>query len=109
MVRRFIEQQDIGVHEQYPGKRYAHLPTPGQRPHVRLDYFAGKAQPSQDFTSSSVQGIAPEFLVTSLYLTEFLNQSIHRISECRITETLFDRAQAVRYFRYCARPGHRAH
>lgn len=79
MVARFVEEHDIGAHQQNAGKRHAHLPAARQRTDIAVHHLLAEAQTREHFAGASLERIAVQFLVTRLHLAVALDDLLHAI------------------------------
>ncbi len=74
MVRRLVEEQQVGIGEQQPGQRDPHHPAAGELADVALGVGIGKAQPGEDAASLSLDRPAAELLEPMLEAAVFVHQ-----------------------------------
>ena len=84
MVRRLVEQHDVGAHEQDAGERHAHLPAARQRADVAVHHLLAEAQAAQHFARAALQRVAVEFLEAMLHLAVALDEALHLVGPLRI-------------------------
>ncbi len=95
MVRRLVEEQDIGPAKEDACHRHAHFPSPGERANVAVDPLVVESQAVQNFARLTLERITAEMLVFLLDLPEARQDAIHVIGPRRVRHRLIQRLELV--------------
>ncbi len=119
MVARFIQQHDIGPHEQDARQGHAHFPPARKPPHVAIHHLLAEAKAVQHLARPAVQCVTAQFLETGLYLAKAFKDAVKLVhlpgighggfQRKQFGRDLGHRARAVHDFGHGAASGHLAH
>ena len=70
VVRRLVEQQDVGTAEQHARHGHAHLPAARERAHVAVDPLVVEPEAVEHLARLALERVAAEVLVLLLHLAE---------------------------------------
>ncbi len=119
MVRRFVEEHDVGAHQEDLRQRHAHLPAARQLADIAVHHRLAEAEAVKHFAGAPVQRIAVEFVIATLNFAVAGDDLVHLVGAVWIGHSCFqlchlgcqraDRSNAVDHFDHCAAPRHVAH
>ena len=84
MVRRLVEEHDVGAHEQDLRESHAHLPPAGQFADIAVHHRLAEAEAVQHLAGAPVQRIAVELVVALLRVPVAGDDLVHLVGAVRI-------------------------
>ena len=95
VVRRLVEEEDVGTAEQHARHGDAHLPAAGERTHVAVDPLVVEPEAMEDFARLTLERIAAEMLVLLLDFAKARQDAIHVVGARGIGHRLVQRFELV--------------
>ena len=96
VVGRLVEQQRVGLHDQDPRERDAHLPAARERADVAVDLLGREAEAGEDLARARLEPVAAELLEARLRLAEALDQRLELVGARGIGERVLELVQLAR-------------
>jgi hypothetical protein len=107
VVRRLVQQEDVGPAEEDPGHRHAHLPAAREGPDVAVDDLVGEAEPLEDLLRLRLELVPAPLLVLVLHLAEALEDLLHLVGARGVGQRVLEVHQLVVQVADPAAPGNR--
>jgi hypothetical protein len=92
VVRRLVEQHDLGPHQKNSRQGHAHLPPTRKIPHVAVHHLLREAEAGHDLARPRFQRVAAQLVEARLHMAEAVDQGVQLVDARRVGHGVFQLA-----------------